>query len=107
MLKFIISLIKINPTITLSKIKKKFIKKYKIDISVSYLFYIIKYKLNLTNKQLRRKYYPKKKLSTLKKDKINFYKQIIDKGKQNIISIDDTGLYLNMMKNNGASLGKA
>ena len=38
MLKFIISLIKINPTITLSKIKKKFIKKYKIDISVSYLF---------------------------------------------------------------------
>lgn len=64
MLKFIISLIKINPTITLSKIKKKFIIKYKIDISVSYLFYIIKYKLNLTNKQLIRKYYPEKKLST-------------------------------------------
>ena len=58
-LKFIIGLIKINPTITLSKIKKKIIKKYKIDISISYLFYIIKYKLNLTNKQLRRKYYPK------------------------------------------------
>ena len=100
-LKFIISLIKINPTTTLSKIKKKIIKKYKIDISVSYLFYIIKYKLNLTNKQLRRKYYPEKKLSTLKKDKMNFYKQIIDKGKRNIISIDETGLYLNMMKNNG------
>jgi len=62
---------------------------------------IIKYKLNLTNKQLRRKYYPEKKLSTLKKDKINFYKQIIDKGKRNIISIDETSLYLNMMKNNG------
>ena len=100
-LKYIISLIKINPTTTLSKIKKKIIKKCKIDISVSYLFYIIKYKLNLTNKQLRRKYYPEKKLSTLKKDKINFYKQIIDKGKRNIISIDETGLYLNMMKNNG------
>jgi transposase len=100
-LKFIISMIKNNPTITLSKIKKKIIKNHKIDISVSYLFYIIKYKLNLTNKQLRRKYYPEKKLSTLKKDKINFYKQIIDKGKRNIISIDETGLYLNMMKNNG------
>lgn len=100
-LKYIIDLIKTNPTITLSKIKKKIIKKYKIDISVSYLFYIIKYKLNLTNKQLRRKYYPEKKLSTLKKDKINFYKQIIDKGKRNIISIDETGLYLNMMKYNG------
>jgi len=73
-LKYIIGLIKTNLTITLSKIKKKIIKKYKIDISVSYLFYIIKYKLNLTNKQLRRKYYPEKKLSTLKKDKINFYK---------------------------------
>ena len=46
-------------------------------------------------------YYPEKKLSTLKKDKINFYKQIIDKGKRNVISIDETGLYLNMMKNNG------
>jgi transposase len=100
-LKFIISMIKNNPTITLSKIKKKIIKNHKIDISVSYLFYIIKYKLNLTNKQLRRKYYPEKKLSTLKKDKINFYKQIIDKCKRNIISIDETGLYLNMMKNNG------
>ena len=100
-LKFIISMIKNNPTITLSKIKKKIHKKYYNDISVSYLFYIIKYKLNLTNKQLRRKYYPEKKLSTLKKDKINFYKQIIDKGKRNIISIDETGLYLNMMKNNG------
>ena len=89
-LKYIIGLIKTNPTITLSKIKKKITKKYKINISVSYIFYIIKYKLNLTNKQLRRKYYPEKKLSTLKKDKINFYKQIIDKGKRNIISIDET-----------------
>jgi transposase-like protein len=49
-LKFIISMIKNNPTITLSKIKKKIHKKYYNDISVSYLFYIIKYKLNLTNK---------------------------------------------------------
>lgn len=81
-LKYIIGLIKTNPTITLSKIKKKITKKYKINISVSYIFYIIKYKLNLTNKQLRRKYYPEKKLSTLKKDKINFYKQIIDKGNE-------------------------
>ena len=39
-LKFIISMIKNNPTITLSKIKKKIIKNHKIEISVSYLFYI-------------------------------------------------------------------
>ena len=75
-LKYIIGLIKTNPTITLSKIKKKITKKYKINISVSYIFYIIKYKLNLTNKQLRRKYYPEKKLSTLKKDKINFLNKV-------------------------------
>lgn len=101
LLYYINNLIKINPTITLSKIKKKLYKKYKIDISIAYLFYIIKYKLNLTHKQLRKKYYPEKKLSTLKKDKINFYNQIIDKGIKNIISIDETGLYLNMMKSNG------
>jgi hypothetical protein len=35
-------MIKNNPTITLSKIKKKIHKKYYNDISVSYLFYIIK-----------------------------------------------------------------
>ena len=40
-LKYIIGLIKTNPTITLSKIKKKIIKKYKIDISVSYLFILL------------------------------------------------------------------
>lgn len=51
-LKYIIGLIKTNPTITLSKIKKKITKKYKIDISISYLFYIIKYKLNLTKKEI-------------------------------------------------------
>ena len=64
LLDYINNLVKINPSITLSKIKKKINKKYKKDISISYLFYIIKYKLNLTHKQLRRKYYPEKKLQT-------------------------------------------
>jgi transposase len=78
-LKYIIGLIKTNPTITLSKIKKKITKKYKINISVSYIFYIIKYKLNLTNKQLRRKYYPEKKLSTLKRIKLIFINKLLIK----------------------------
>ncbi len=90
-LNYINDLIKNNPTITLSKIRKKLNKKYNITISISYLFYIIKYKLILTTKQLRRKYYPLKKLPTLKRDKIAFYKEIIDKGKRNIISIDESG----------------
>jgi transposase len=70
-LKYINKIIKKNPAITLSKIKKKIFKKYEVVISISYLFYIIKYKLNLTNKQLRKKYYPEKKLVTLKDDKID------------------------------------
>jgi transposase len=101
LLDYINNLVKINPSITLSKIKKKINKKYKKDISISYLFYIIKYKLNLTHKQLRRKYYPEKKLQTFKEDKKEFYKKIIKEGKRNIISIDETGLYLNIIKNNG------
>jgi len=44
-LKYITKLIDKNPAITLAKIKKKIIKKFNVDISVSYLFYIIKYTL--------------------------------------------------------------
>lgn len=98
---FIKNAIQNNPAITLSKIKKKINKEYKIDISISYLFYIVKYKLNITHKQLRFKYYPEKKLATLREDKINFYKEIIKVGKKNIISIDETGFYLNMTKHLG------
>ena len=92
---------KTNPTITLAKLKKRIFKNYEKDVSISYLYYIIKYKLNLTHKQLKHKYYPEKKLLTLKKDKLEYYKQIIKTGKRNIISIDETGFYLNMAKNNG------
>ncbi len=98
---FIKNLIKINPAITLSKIRKKIYKEHTVKISISYLFYIIKYKLNITHKQLRQKYYPEKKLPTLKTDKINFYKSIIETGKRNLISIDESGFYLNMSKNLG------
>ena len=101
LLSYITKLITKNPAIILSKIKKKINKKFNIEISVSYLFYIIKYKLNITYKQLRVKYYPEKKLASLKKDKLNFYNEIIDKGKNNIISIDESGFYLNMAKHLG------
>lgn len=65
--------------LSFSNILKKITKKYKINISVSYIFYIIKYKLNLTNKQLRRKYYPEKKLSTLKRIKLIFINTLLIK----------------------------
>jgi len=55
-LEYIKKLIIKNPTVILSKIRKKIKKKYNITISISYLFYIIKYKLNYTNKRLRKKY---------------------------------------------------
>ena len=99
-LNFIKELLKNNNTITLGKIKKKINEKFKLNISISYLFYIIKYKLNITYKQLRTKYYPLKKLPTLKKDKYEYYKELKKIGKDNIISIDETGFYLNMKKSN-------
>jgi transposase-like protein len=103
-LEYIKKLIIKNPTVILSKIKKKIKKKYNITISISYLFYIIKYKLNYTNKRLRKKYYPKKKLQTLNIDKLLFYEKLVEYGKKNIISIDETGFYLNMTKHNGRCL---
>ena len=45
--------------------------------------------------------HPEKKLATLKDDKINFYKTIIETEKRNLISIDESGFYLNMSKNLG------
>ena len=73
---FIKELLKNNNTITLGKIKKKINQKFKLEISITYLYYIIKYKLNITYKQLRTKYYPLKKLPTLKKDKYEYYKEL-------------------------------
>jgi transposase len=98
---FIKKLIKKTPAIILSKIKKEIIKKFNISISKTYIYYIIRYKLNITYKQLRQKYYPEKKLSTLKKDKINFYNNIINQGIKKLISIDETGFYLNMSRTFG------
>ena len=100
-LNYIASLIKINPSINLSNISYKINNKYKVLISISYLFYIIKYKLGITYKQLRVKYYPEKKISTLKKDKLDYYNEILNTKKNNLISIDETGFYLSMHKSFG------
>lgn len=101
---FIKKIIKEYPAITLNKLQNELLEKKKINISVSHLHYTIKYKMNITHKQLRQKYYPEKKLSTLKNDKKKFYKTLIDKGIKDIISIDETGFYLNMSKNFGRCL---
>jgi len=102
-LNFIKSEIKKNPAIILAKLQGELFKKKNLNISISHLFYIIKYKLKITHKQLRHKYYPEKKLDTLRVDKKKFYKTVIDKGIANIISIDESGFYLNMSKNHGRS----
>ncbi len=52
-LDFIKELLK-NNTVAIGKIKKKISRKIKIDTSISYLYHIIKYKLNMTYKQLRK-----------------------------------------------------
>ena len=106
-MKYIKKLIDNKPSINLSNISHKINSKYDVYISISYLFYIIKYKLDITYKQLRVKYYPEKKLSTLKQDKKDYYKEILNSNKNNLISIDETGFYLSMNKSFGrCSKGK-
>ena len=96
-----------NPTIILRRLKKLTDKHFNVKISTTYMYYIIKYKLKYSTKQLRKKYYPEKKLTTLKKDKLNFYRNIIKIGIKNIISIDESSFYLNMTRNFGKSkIGK-
>jgi len=100
-LKYIETLIKNKPSISLSNISHKINEKYNVSISVSYLFYIIKYKLDITYKQLRVKYYPEKKLPTLTQDKLYYYNEILNIDKRKLISIDETGFYLSMHKSFG------
>lgn len=100
-LRYIEKLIKENPAIILSKINKKIYKKFNISITKEYIHYLIKYKLNITYKQLRLKYYPEKKLGSLRNDKIKYYETLKKYTINNIISIDETGFYLNMHKNFG------
>jgi transposase len=102
-LNFIKSEIDNNSTITLAKLKKKIIKKFDVEISKPYIYYIITTKLNYSSKQVRKKYYPENKLKTLKQDKIEFYKKVLDIGIKNIICIDESGFYLNMTKHIGKS----
>lgn len=102
-LKFLRSEIDNNPTVNLMKLKKKIIKKFKLRISKSYIHYIITNKLGYTNKQLRVKYFPEKKLQTIKKDMIKFYEELQEIGMKNIISIDESAFYLNMTKHFGKS----
>jgi transposase len=106
-LEFIKKTIKDKPAITLHKLQNLLTEKKNLHISTSYINYLLKYKLKITHKQLRQKYYPEKKLGSLKTDKKKFYETIINKGIKNIISIDETGFYLNMSKNFGrCSKGK-
>jgi len=100
-LEYIGKLIKENPAIILSKINKKIYKKFNVSITKEYIYYLIKYKLNITYKQLRLKYYPEKKLGSLINDKIKYYETLKEYTINNIISIDETGFYLNMHKNFG------
>ncbi len=103
LLKFILKLVNKNPTIILSTIKKEIKKKFNLTISKTYIYYIIKYKLNYTTKQLRKKYYPEKKLATLKTDRLTYFNKILSIGIKNIISIDESSFYLNMTRNFGKS----
>ena len=92
--KFIKDFIKKYPNVILKELKKKIYKELDIKISKTYLFYIIKYKLNITRKKLRKKYYPGKKDE--KKELLEFYKELIKLKRNDIIFIDETSFYLNM-----------
>ena len=82
------------PNVILKELRKRIYKELDIKISITYLFYIVKYKLNITRKKLRKKYYPAKKDE--KQELMKFYKELIKLNRNDLIFIDETSFYLNM-----------
>ncbi len=78
------------------ELKIKIIKEFKLKISKSNIHYVITNKLGYTRKQLRVKYFPEKKLQTIKQNIVKFYEEVFKIGIKNIISIDESAFYLNI-----------
>lgn len=82
------------PNVILKELKRQIKKELELKISKTYLFYIIKHKLNMTRKKLRKKYYPDKKNEKI--ELLTFYNKLLTLNRNNLIFVDETSFYLNM-----------
>lgn len=108
--KYAIQKLKINEQITMEELVKIIKKKYNdFDITPQHLGQILRDN-NITRKRTRHEHYPKErygKLTDLKKDLKNFYKEVSKYSLDKIISLDETSIKPAMiLEYSKCSLGK-
>jgi len=88
-----------HPNITLKHLAKEINKKFKTTFNYVDIHRLLTKQLNITYKKLRKRYFPSK--GDEKKELKEFYKILIKHKKDKIISIDETSIYVNMVREHG------
>lgn len=84
-----------QPTLTLLELVKAVRDEFGTLLHHTTVYHTLD-KMGITRKRLRKHYYPEKKLETEKQDLTNYYRRVLSQDPNKIISIDETGIYLNM-----------
>jgi transposase len=88
------------PNITLKELTKIINKKFKKNYTYLSIYYVVK-KNKISYKILRQKYFPQK--GDEEKELLEYYKSLTKYNMKEIISIDETAIYINMTKERGWS----
>ncbi len=97
---FVKDFVKDHPNITVQIITKEVNKMFNKKYHYLKIYYLLK-ELKISYKKLRLKYFPKK--GNEKEELCEFYKSLLKEDVNNIISLDETAIYINMIKDYGYS----
>lgn len=97
--KFIRNHIKSHPNVTLNQLSKQVNKKFKTTFNYVDIHRLLTKELNITYKKLRKRYFPSK--GDEKQEMYEFYKILLKHKMNKIISIDETSIYVNMVREHG------
>lgn len=97
--KFIKQHIKEHPNVTLKLLAKETNKKFKTTFNYVDIHRLLTKELNITYKKLRHRYFPP--TGNEKEELKEFYKILVKHSKDKIISIDETAIYVNMVREHG------
>lgn len=97
--KFIKQHIKEHPNVILKQLAKETNKKFKTTFNYVDIHRLLTKELNITYKKLRHRYFPP--TGNEKEELKEFYKILVKHSKDKIISIDETAIYVNMVREHG------
>jgi len=99
---FVKQYVKSYPTTTLWEFSKLIDDKFGVHLSDMSIHNIMRSQ-KITRKRLRNKYYPEGRSTTEKQDLIQFYQALNQFNYKQIICLDETSIYLNMLLSYGRS----